>query len=37
VILEGAADMPNLEQETEFNQALQQFLQSITPTPERQR
>jgi pimeloyl-ACP methyl ester carboxylesterase len=37
VILEGAAHMPNLEQETEFNQALQQFLQSITPTPERQR
>lgn len=28
-ILEGAAHMPNLERETEFNAALQQFLDSI--------
>jgi pimeloyl-ACP methyl ester carboxylesterase len=37
VVVEEAAHMPNLERETDFNQALRHFLDSIPPTPEKER
>ena len=37
VIVEGAAHMPNLEREAEFNRAPQDFLDSLPPAAERER